>query len=318
MKKRIKMRISINTIRGIGILLLLLTSKLSFGQQDPMFTQYNFNTQTINPAYVGTWESMGFLVLGRYQWVGMSGAPSTYTFSYQTPTRNKNVALGFDVINDKIGRERRLSLLADYSYRLKLGQETFLRLGLKAGVTNYSNALSQYAQNDEYGHDALSDGEFDIRYMPNFGIGAFLYSENYYLGISVPKVIKNDFENNVANFSTEAELRHFFLQGGYVFELSQFVKFKPTFLTKATVGAPVELDLTANFLLNEKVWLGAMYRTGDSYGFIAQWVFDKRLRIGYALDLTTTQLKRFNNGSHEVMISYEIGLMRKWTTPRMF
>jgi type IX secretion system PorP/SprF family membrane protein len=283
-----------------------------------MFTQYNFNTQTINPAYAGTWESMGFLALGRYQWLGMDGAPTTYTFSMQTPTRNEKVALGLNVINDQIGREQRLSLFGDYSYRLRVAEQTYLRLGLKFGVTNYNNILSRYAQNDEDGHDPASDGEIDARYMPNFGVGAFLYSERFYVGFSIPKMIKNEFKNNFANLSTEAEMRNFFLMAGYVVNISEDLKFKPTFLTKAVYGAPVEVDLTANFLLKDKIWLGATYRTGDSYGFIAQWIFDRKLRIGYAIDFTTTPLQSFHNGSHELMVSYELGLRRKWSSPRMF
>ena len=319
MKNIIRMiRFKLNITQVVVVLILVLTVKISRGQQDPMFTQYNFNTQTINPAYAGTWESMGFLVLGRYQWVGMDGAPTTYTFSMQTPTRNEKVALGINVINDQIGREQRLSLYGDYSYRLKISEQSYLRLGLKFGVTNYNNILSNYLQNDEDGRDPMSDGEIDVRYMPNYGIGGFLYSKNYYVGFSVPKIIRNDFKDNFANFSTQSELRHFFLTAGYVFDLSDDFKFKSTFLTKATMGAPVEFDFTANFLIRDQFWLGAMYRTGDSYGFIAQWVFDKKLRLGYAIDFTTTKLQRFHNGTHELMVSYELGIKRKWSTPRMF
>ena len=305
-------------LKGLVLLLLLLSVKLSWAQQDPMFTQYNFNAQTINPAYAGTWESIGFLVLGRYQWAGMAGAPTTYTFSMQTPMRNEKVGLGLNIINDQIGREQRLSVFTDYSYRLKVTDHTFLRLGLKLGVTNYNNILSRYAQNDEDGRDPASEGEIDVKYMPNYGVGAFLYSERYYVGFSIPKIIHNEFKNNFANLSTESELRHFFLTAGYVANLSEDIKFKPSILTKAVYGAPVEFDLSANFLLKDKIWLGAMYRIGDSYGFIAQWIFDKKLRVGYATDLTTTPLRNFHNGSHELMVSYEVGFRRKWSTPRMF
>ncbi len=311
------MQFKLNIIRGLGIILLLLAVKTVSGQQDPMYTQYSFNTQTINPAYAGTWESMGFLVLGRHQWLGMDGAPKTYTFSLQSNTNDKNVGLGLNIINDKIGREQRLSMFGDYSYRLRVNYDSYLRFGLKFGVTNYNNNLSAYRQYPGE-LDPVSMGEIDVRFMPNFGIGALLYSENYYVGLSVPKLVENQFRNNYNNYSTQSELRHFFLIAGYVFDLSRYLKFKPTFLTKATMGAPVEFDFTANFLLSDKVWLGGMYRTGDSFGFIAQWIFDKNLRIGYGVDFTTTKLQNFHNGTHEVMVSYEIGLKRRWSTPRMF
>lgn len=310
------MRFKLNIKRVLGILLILVTVNIAKAQQDPMYTQYMFNTQTINPAYAGTWESLGFMVLGRHQWVGMEG-PHTYTFSMQSTLNNEKVGLGLNIISDKIGKENRLGLYADYSYRLMVSKKSFLRLGLKGGITNYQNNFSDYQQYPGE-IDPASQGEIDVKYMPNFGIGAFLYSEQYFVSLSVPKIIENDFENNYNNYSTEAELRHFFLSAGYVFKLSENLRFKPSFLTKATLGAPIQFDLSANFLLKDKIWLGAMYRTGDSFGFLAQWIFNKKLRIGYATDFTTTELQNYHNGSHEVMISYEIGVKRKWSTPRMF
>lgn len=306
-------------IRQLIVILFILTAVNVHAQQDPMYTQYNFNTQTINPAYAGTWESMGFLVLGRHQWVGMSGAPRTYTFSLQTPLKNEKVGLGLNVVSDQLGRESRLSLFGDYSYGIQVSQNSILKMGLKFGVTNYHNNLSEYVQYPGE-VDPSAMGEIDVRYIPNFGVGALLYSDDYYLGFSIPKIIENDFENSVNynNYSSESQLRHFFFTAGYVFNLSEYLRFKPTFLTKATLGAPVQFDFTANFLLGDKVWLGAMYRTGDSFGFIGQWIFDKKLRVGYAIDFTTTRLQNYNSGTHEVMVSYEIGLKRKWTTPRMF
>jgi len=155
--------------------------------------------------------------------------------------------------------------------------------------------------------------------MPNVGVGAFLYREDYFVGFAIPKLIENRFRNNFNNFSTMAAMRHFFLNAGIVVNAADFLKFKPTVLVKATMGAPVEVDLSANFLLMDRLWLGAMYRTGDSYGFIAQWVIDRKLRIGYAVDFTTTKLRNFHNGSHEVMVSYELRLTKeKYVSPRYF
>lgn len=319
MKAMNRMKFKLNIVRGLGIMILLLAAETTFAQQDPMFTQYNFNTQTINPAYAGTWDNMGFLVLGRHQWVGLGGAPKTYTFSMQSPVKARNVALGLNVVSDKVGLEKRLMVNVDYSYRLMLNEDLFLRLGLKGGVTNYMNNLTEYTGYPGDAPDPMFMGDMDVRFMPNFGIGAFLYSEDYYVGLSVPKIIQNEFRNNYNNYSTWSELRHLFLIAGYVFDLSNDVKFKPTLLTKATMGAPVELDLTANFLLKDKIWLGAMYRTGDSYGFIAQWIFDNQLRLGYSIDFTTTRLQHYHNGTHEVMVSYELqSLRRRWITPRRF
>ncbi len=311
------LRTNIVKIYLLMLMLIALLGNNVSGQQDPMYTQYNFNQQTINPAYAGTWESMGFMALGRYQWLGMDGSPRTYTFSMQTGLENKNVGVGFNLISDKIGLEKRLGIYVDYSYRIRINYDTDLRFGLKAGLTNYQNDLSMYTQYPG-DSDPYAQGEVDIRYMPNFGIGAFLSSENYYVGLSIPKIVENEFDYNYNNYSVQAELRHYFLIAGYVFNLSEWLKFKPTICTKLTLGAPVEFDFTANFLIRERFWLGAMYRTGDSFGFIAQWIIDKRLRLGYSIDFTTTELRHYNDGTHELMVSYELGLRRRWSTPRMF
>ncbi len=287
-------------------------------QQDPMYTQYYFNMQTINPAYSGSWESMGFTVLGRHQWVGIEGAPRTYTFSMQTPLKGENAALGFNVLQDKIGKENRLSFWGDYSYRLRLSESSYLRLGLKFGATYYQNNLNAYKQLPNVPYDDYSSGLIKVPLMPNFGVGAFWYSKRFYLGFSIPKIIENTYKDKGEVLKTTSDLRHFFLSGGYVFRITDYFRFKPTFLVKAHKGAPVEFDLSGNFLLGDKVWLGANYRTGDSFGFVAQWIFNKRLRIGYGIDFTTTELRHYNNGSHEVMISYELGSIKKWSTPRMF
>lgn len=305
------------TIRNLFLLLMLLTNR-SEAQQDPMFTQYNFNLQTINPAYAGTWENAGFLVLGRHQWVGMSGAPTTYTFSFQTPVKFQNFALGMNVIADKVGMEKRLGANIDYSYRLLITNKTNLRLGIKAGVTAYTNNLTEYTGYPGEPEDPMFMTDIETKFMPNFGVGAFFSNDDYYVGISTPKILNTKFKNNFSNFSTTAELRHFFLIGGYVFKLSDYVSFKPTFLARVIWGASTVADVSANFLLGEKVWLGANYRTGDSFGFIGQWIFENRLRIGYGFDYSVTPLQSFHSATHEVMVSYELPSSRRWSNPRMF
>jgi type IX secretion system PorP/SprF family membrane protein len=297
--------------------LLLLSATTVNAQQEPTYTQYMFNTQTVNPAYAGTWESMGFMFLAREQWTGFENAPSTQTFTFQTLNKNKRVGLGLNVINDKFGLEKRLSIFGDYSYLIKMDEELKLRLGLKIGFSNYSNNLSGYDLIDET--DPRFQSEIDQKFMPNFGAGAFLYKDKYYIGLSVPKMFNNEFKDNYNNYSAQAEIRHFYLMGGYVFNLSDNLQFKPTFLSKVTAGAPTQLDVTANFLIAERFWLGAMVRTGDSFGFIAQWIINKNLRFGYAVDFTTTKLRGYQDGTHEIMVSYELKSLKEvFTSPRYF
>ena len=319
------MKTKLRIIKGLFILLMIVSGLASEAQQDPMYTQYMFNTQTINPAYAGTWDALSFMVLGRQQWAGLEGAPQTYTFSMQAPLKNERVALGLNLISDKIGLEKRFYMFGDYSYLLPINEGMKLRLGLKGGFTNYSNNLSEYQTNAPGSGivDPTFQGEIDQKFAPNFGIGGFLYGKKYYVGLSIPKVINTEFENNYNNFSVSAELRHYFLMAGLIVDLGENLKFKPTMLTKATFssdfGAPVQLDLTASFLIKERFWLGAMYRTGDSFGFIAQWIIDKKMRIGYAYDYTTTNLQNFHSGSHEIMVSYELRFLKEmFASPRYF
>lgn len=318
------MKIKLNIIKGLGILVLVAAGLTLKAQQDPMYTQYMFNTQTMNPAYAGTWESLGFMVLARQQWAGLEGAPKTYTFSMQAPLKNEKFALGLNAINDKIGLEKRFYLFVDYSYLVPLTETSSLRLGLKGGFTNYSNDLMMYSTNapgSEF-NDPAFQGEIDKKFIPNFGVGAFLYGKRYYMGFSVPKMINHEFNNNYNNLSVSSEIRHYFLMAGIVFNLGENLKFKPTMLAKASFtsdsGTSGQVDLTANFLIKEKFWLGAMYRTGDSFGFLANWIIDKKMRIGYSFDYTVSDLHSYQNGTHEIMVSYEIGLKGMAISPRYF
>jgi type IX secretion system PorP/SprF family membrane protein len=299
------------------IILITMISKIVSAQQDPMYTQYMFNTQTINPAYAGTWDAVGFMVLARQQWVGIENAPSTQTFSFQMPLKNEKVGIGLNIVNDKVGFERRFGVFADYSYKIKFEGLTNLRFGLKGGFTNYRNNLSEHILNDP--NDPAFVGEIDHKFLPNVGVGLLLENPNYYVGISVPKLVNSQYEATGNNFAVQGELRHFFLIAGYVYTINDDFKFKPTVLAKATIGAPLQLDFTANLLLKDKLWLGAMYRTGDSFGFIAQWIFDKKLRVGYAIDFTTSNLRSSHYSTHEIMLSYELKILKqKIISPRYF
>lgn len=308
---------------AVGISLLASTALNSFGQQDdPMYSQYMFNIQAFNPAYVGSWESIGFMVLGRYQWVGFDGAPKTHTFTIQAPLRNEKVGLGLSVISDQIGKEKRLAFFTDYSYKLKLGGEASLRLGLKAGFTNYRNYLPSYQIIDP---DPMFQGEISEKFMPNVGVGVFVSSPRYYLGISIPKLLKNDFETGAENYKTDFEYRNLNLIGGYVFDMGSYVKFKPSFMLRHSEALPFVYDLNASFLFNERFWLGGMFRStswngaGSAIGANAQFIINRKLRIGYAFDYDLTDIGSYGNGTHEVMISYELNFLKTtYTSPRYF
>jgi type IX secretion system PorP/SprF family membrane protein len=305
---------------AISLLLLVSSVTASFGQQDPMYSQYMFNIQAFNPAYAGTWESIGIMSLGRHQWVGFTGGPETYTLTIQAPLRKKNVGLGLSVISDDIGFEKRFAVFSDYSFRFNITQDISLRLGLKAGFTNYEHNLYDYTTYvPGGGDDPAFQGVIDKKFMPNFGVGAFMYSDKFYAGFSIPKILENDFENGVNNYTTGYELRHMTLIGGYVFGLSDVVKFKPSVIGRYIAGAPIVADINASFLFAERFWIGAMYRTAETFGFNTQFIIGQKLRLGYAIDFNTSNISSYNDGIHEVMVSYELNFVKtRYTSPRYF
>jgi type IX secretion system PorP/SprF family membrane protein len=305
-----------NKIRKAVLVLMIISGPLySIGQQDPMYTQYIFNLQTINPAYVGSWETMGFLALSRQQWVGFTGHPSTQTFSFQTPLSTQNVGIGFDVVSDKAGPIQRIMVNLDYSYRILLNTNTSLRFGLKGGFSNYTNDVNSLEPYPDGTPDQVISGLVEKEFMPNFGFGVFLSSPRYYLSLSLPRLL----QESKGNFSTMSDIRQLYFAGGIVYNISDNIKFKPTFMTKAVVGSPFQYDISANFLLAEKFWIGGMYRSGDAFGAIAQWIINSRFRIGYAADFSLTDMKNYQHGIHEVMLSYEIAFTkRRFVSPRYF
>lgn len=301
------------------ILYLVLESLYSKGQQDPMYSQYIFNLQTINPAYAGSWQNIGFMALSRVQWAGFKGSPSTQTFSFQTPLKNKDIGLGFNVVIDKLGLEKRVTFNGDYSYEIKVNSKTSLRFGINGGFTNYSNNLSAYEQYPDHSPDAAFQSRIENKFLPNFGTGLYLNSEKYFLSLSLPTVLENRIKTSDTKYSITPESSHLYFAGGMMIYISDMLQFKPTFMTKTTMGTPFQYDLSGNFLIAEKFWIGAMYRSGDAVGGIAQWIINRNLRLGYAYDFTISDLRKFQSGVHEIMISYEITHSnRKFISPRNF
>lgn len=274
-------------------------------QQDPIFSQYMFTTQAINPAYAGIWEKIGFNTLVRKQWAGIQRSPFTQLFSFHMPVFNENIGIGLNIVADTYGYEERLSIFGDYAYEVLLSPTVYLRLGLKAGFMNYQNPLSRYQLFDEDFDPAFQE-DIDIPFMPNFGFGTFLYSDNFYVGFSIPRLVENRFESNRNNYMTLIEVRHFYLNMGYVFPLGENLKFKPALMFRAALGAPAQIDMSANFMLYDRLWLGAMVRTGDALCFLAQWSFSNNIRLGYAMDVTFSDIYRYQNGTYEFTLSYDV------------
>jgi type IX secretion system PorP/SprF family membrane protein len=299
------------------IVLLILLAFKSKAQQQVMFTQYMFNALAINPAYAGHAEALSITALGRYQWVGVDGAPNTQTLSAHSPIKKNKVALGVLFIRDKIGVTEQNGIFTSYAYKVKFGKKGTLSLGMQVGFSDYkatySTVRTAAATNDpNFTNDDISS------FLPNIGAGAFFSTQRFYVGFSSPFLL-NNFVNDSNNSQGADQVRHFFAMTGFVVDLSRSLKLKPSGLLKMVSGAPLEMDFNANLIINDIFWVGLSWRTFDSIDLLLELQVNSKLRLGYAYDYTTTDLGRVNSGSHEIMLNYILSFSKtRVITPRYF
>lgn len=286
-------------------------------QQDPHYTQYMYNMNIMNPAYAGSKENLSFGLLYRKQWVEIEDSPTTFTFSGHSPV-GKNVGLGLSAISDEIGPVKEQNVYADFSYTLNLGGEHRLALGIKAGLTFHKVGLFSDIYHTLPSQDDPAFMEDTSNTYFNFGSGLFYYTDKYYLAFSVPNMLKSkhlDFDGK--KFGSETQ--HFFLTGGYVFDLSPSVKFKPFAMWKTAFDAPSSVDVSTNFLFHERFEIGATYRLEDSFGGMVNFAITPNLRIGYAYDHIVSDLKVTTPASHEVILLFDLNFPKKVSrSPRFF
>lgn len=298
----------------IFFVLLLLTAYKSVAQQDSQFTQYMYNTININPAYAGSRGAMSIFALHRAQWVGLDGAPVTNVGSINTPLNNSKLGLGVSFINDKIGPTNETTISADLSYSIQVSANYKLAFGLK-GTANLLNL--DPSRLDPVTSDPTLQN-FNNKFSPNIGSGLYLHSDKAYLGLSVPNFIESSRydDNEVAIFK---ERINYYLIGGYVFDLNNSVKFKPAFLSKLVTGTPLQVDISGNFMFNEKFVVGLAYRWSAAVSAMVGFQVSEGMYIGYGFDNETTNLKNYNRGSHEIFIRYDIFKNNgKIVAPRFF
>lgn len=287
-----------------------------YGQQDPQYTQYQYNPMTVNPGYTGSRGHLTILSLYRSQWVGLEGSPKTITFSLDSPIGLFDGA-GLSIIRDEWGPASETYLDANYAHQLVLNRKgDRLSLGLKAGVRFFSIDFSKGLRRDD--DDAQFNENINGKLLPTAGVGAFYFTEKAYLGLSVPNLFPSEhYDREIERKSDER--MHFNLIGGYVFDLNTDLKFKPSFLVKQVTGAPLSVDVSANFLLYETLNLGVNYRWNDSVAGILGFQLSPQFNIGYAYDYTTGELTNYNTGSHEIFLRYQwISRDRKLKSPRFF
>lgn len=298
------------------VIILLLVSASVFAQQDAQYTNYMYNTINVNPAYAGSRGVMSIFGLYRSQWVGLDGAPVTGTVSLNTPIENSNIGLGLSFENDRIGSSDASAIAADLSYAIQVSETYKLAFGVKGTANLFSvdyTKLNRYDLNDPKFQNNVEN-----KFSPNIGAGLYFYSDKLYLGLSVPHILDTDvYDDN--NASANLETMHYYIIGGYVFYLSPSLQFKPAVMCKTVEGAPLQVDVSANFLFNEKFTLGAAYRWDAAMSVLAGFQISSGLLIGYGYDLETTKLANYNSGSHEVFLRFELSKNReRIDTPRFF
>jgi len=299
----------------ILISILFVCLGTSHAQQLPQFTQYMYNTISINPAYAGSRDGLSLTALNRNQWAGIDGGPRTQTLSIHSPLRNEKVGLGLSVINDKAGYENYTYIYGDFSYTINVSDATTLSFGIKGGFSYYNLDEDLFSEPSVLADPFFSDN-FN-KWTPNVGAGLYLSAQDWYIGLSAPKLINND--NNEFNQYVALEQVHYYLTWGYVFDLSETWKLRPTALVKATGGAPLSFDMNGAMIYDEKLYLGATYRVDDAIGAFIDFQIFEPLRIGYAYEYTISDLRPYSNGSHEILLIYELRYKNtKYKSPRFF
>lgn len=285
-------------------------------QQDPHYTQYMYNMSVMNPAYAGSKENLSAGVLYRKQWVEIPGAPTTGTFFVHSPV-GKNVGLGLSAISDKIGPVQEQNFYADVSYTLNVSETAKLAFGLKMGATFHTidfGAINPTLPvlDPVFASSNPSSNNF------NLGTGLFYYTNKYYIAVSVPNILKSKYlDFNGRSYGTEVS--HYFVTGGYVFDLNPNLKFKPFAMVKSSFKAPTSVDISTNFLFNNRFELGATYRLEDSFGGMVNFAITPNLKVGYAYDQIVSDLKISTPSSHEIFILFDLNFPKKVSqSPRYF
>ncbi|WP_318345869.1 PorP/SprF family type IX secretion system membrane protein [Flagellimonas baculiformis] len=303
----------------LPVILMICTMSFLHAQQDAQYTQYMYNTVSVNPAYAGSRGHLSIAALYRNQWLGLDGAPETQTLNIHTPMGYRGVGLGLSIVNDKIGPTSETYFDVDFSYTIQTSWEGRLSFGLKASAHMLD---IRYSELDEFEVDPQLQSQQDIRnkFSPNIGAGVYYHTDRFYVGLSAPRILETTHFDESSVSTAKEQINMYFITG-YVWDLNPFLKFKPTLLTKAVQGAPLQVDLSANFMLNERFIGGVAYRWDAAFSGLFGFMLSDQLMLGLAYDREITELgaATFNDGSFEVIIRYDfIRNIGNLKSPRFF
>lgn len=291
--------------RAIFLLAAMFVILQGYAQQHPLFSQYMFNGLVINPAYTGSHESMTATLAARSQWTGLKGAPQTQVASLHSPLKFSRSAAGAVLVHDNVSVINQYTAYGTYAYRIPVSKTGKLSVGAQAGLTYYQANLSELNIITQNGQADPVFAQNESRILPNLGIGMYYYSKRTYVGLSLPTLINNRWNNQDA-YTQARQKRHYFLSAGHVFTLSRALKFKPNVLLKWEEGGPFQYDINANMLIHEIVWIGASYRMDDSIDGLLELNINNRLSLGYSYGYPISSLAAVQNGTHEVVLNYRI------------
>lgn len=299
------------------ILCFFLLAQVLDAQQLPQYTQYMLNEMAINPAVAGKDEFADVRSNNRYQWIGITDAPRTYMLTLHGPIKDKNMGLGMHLYTDIVGPTRRTGLNASYAYHLKLKKDLFLSMGLTAGIMQWGIDGHKLKLHDSGDENLLVS--YQTTYVPDFGTGLYFHKKDvFYFGLSVPQIYQAPIGLYPNSSSTSKLVSHFNLNGAYKFELSDDFKVEPSFLLKYASPAPLKIDGGLRLIYQEQIWLGGAYRHNDAFTALIGYFYKNYLMIGYSYDFTTTNIKRYTTGTHEIMLGLRFSRKQAatWEQPK--
>jgi len=288
-------------IKRYYICLLSFIAVCGFSQQLPQYTQYMLNEMAINPAVSGKDDYADVRSNNRYQWVGVTDAPRTYMLTLHGPIKVKNMGIGMNLYTDIVGPTRRTGLNFSYAYHMKVKDDMLLSMGLSAGVLQWGIDGSKLILRDDGDQNLLST--YQTTYVPDFGAGLYFHKKDrFYFGLSLPQIYQAPIKLYEGAGKNSKIVNHFNLNGAYKFDLGDDFKIEPSFLVKYEIPTPPKIDVGMRVIYQEQIWLGGAYRHNDAFTALIGYFYKNYLMIGYSFDFTTTNIKKYSTGTHEIML----------------
>ena len=307
--KHSKTNIFFKLIITIHIVVMLLISQIVHAQTEPMYSQYMYNMLGVNPAYAGNREALSFNFFQRNQWNGIKGAPKTTSLSLDQSIKNGKIGWGVQVYDDRLGVEAATVINGMLSTRIQVSEKGILSGGLSFGLMNYRINLNDVQNRNNPNDPSFISTNKPSTWTPSIGMGIYYNTDRFYAGVSTPSVLKSrlaSYEDFISSID-KSNAFHLFANTGYVFDVNENLKLKPSTMIKMVSGAPVEADINLNVWLKDILGIGGSYRTGDAFVGMLELQATPNLRIGYAYDVPFNPLKYFTRGSNELMLRYEFG-----------